>query len=408
MTLLIQIAWRNLWRNPKRSMLLISAIVVCIASLIITLAWINGMLNQMVQNSIEFHIGEMEIYQKGFREDNDPSNYISDETQLLSYLESNKNVRASAPRVEGRGLVSSSYSSSGVQITGIDAEKEGDITLVKRSVIGGRYLDSSEGHDILIGRKMADKLQVGIGDKVVLTVQTIRKELASDAFRIVGIYSTISNDFDKYMVYIPIERSRSILGLEKGITGLALRIDDEETLEEVKADVNRKFGKNGMEALTWGDLEPLLKDMVDISKQWTLLFFLAVFIVLSIGIINTQNIAVYERMHELGVLKAMGTKPLFIFSMIMLETCFLAILGLSAGLIITYPLIFYFSTEGLNLAIFAEGLQLWGMGSRIYLDLGVIDIVYSSISVIITAFFGALLPSIRASRLEPVKAIRYV
>lgn len=407
MGLLIRIAWRNLWRNPRRSAILISAIVVCIAALLITLSYINGILRQMVTNSVEFHIGEMEIYRKGFNDDRDPVRHIREPEGILNFLGRTEGVRAYAPRVEGRGLISSSYSSSGVRIIGIEPEREANITLVERSVIEGDYL-KPDGHSILIGRKMAEKLKVGLGDKIVLTVQTVNNELAADAYRVVGIFKTISGDFDKYMVYIPIKMAGKLLEIEKGVTGIALRIDNMEISDSLKRVINEKFKEHEVEALTWRELEPLIAEMVRISKQWNLIFFVAIFIILSIGIINTQNIAVYERMHELGVIRAMGTSPFFIFSMVMTETFFLGLVGLAAGFLISYPFILYFSIKGLNLAMFSEGLEMFGLGATIYFDIEFMDVVFCVISILVTVFFGTIIPALKASRLEPVKAIRYV
>ena len=408
MNLLIRIAWRNLWRNPRRSAILISAIVICIFALLITLSYINGILNQMVKNSVEFHLGEMEIYKKGFYDDRDPVKHITRPEEITAFLETVEGVSAYAPRMEGRGLISSSYSSSGVRIVGIEPGLESAITLVERSVIEGGYLASGGDHGILIGQKMADKLKVKLGGKIVLTVQTVNNELASDAYRVAGIYKTISSDFDKYMVYIPIGSARRLLEIERGVTGIVIRTKGNTDLRELQAAINKRFGGIGAEALTWEELEPLIAEMVRISKKWNMIFFAAIFIILSIGIINTQNIAVYERMHEIGVVRAMGTKPIFIFSMIMLETLFLAAVGIAVGFLLSYPLILWFSVKGLSLAMFSEGLEMFGLGARIYFDIEFMDVVYSALSILVTAFFGAFIPAVKASRLAPVKAIRYV
>jgi ABC-type lipoprotein release transport system permease subunit len=285
---------------------------------------------------------------------------------------------------------------------------ESAITLVERSVIEGSYLASGGDHGILIGQKMADKLKVKLGEKIVLTVQTVNNELASDAFRVAGIYKTISSDFDKYMVYIPIRGARRLLEIERGVTGIVLRTKDNADLRVLQDEINERFGGIGIEALTWEELEPLIAEMVRISKKWNMIFFVAIFIILSIGIINTQNIAVYERMHEIGVVRALGTKPVFIFSMIMLETLFLGAVGIAIGFLLSYPIILWFSIKGLSLAMFSEGLEMFGLGARIYFEIEFMDVVYSAASIFITAFFGAFIPALKASRLEPVKAIRYV
>lgn len=408
MGLLIRISWRNLWRNPRRSSILISAVVVCVFALLITLSYINGILRQMVRNSVDFHIGEMEIYRKGFIDDKEPKKNIPYFEDILDFLGKSEKARSYAPRIEGRGLISSGYSSSGVRIIGIDPEREGEVTLVKRSVISGRYPGPSGNHEILIGQKMADKLKVEPGSKVVLTVQTVKNELASDAYRVVGIYKTISSDFDKYMVYLPIDKARKLLEMERGITGIVVRTEIGEGMAVLKKEIEKKFADRNLDVLTWAELEPLIAEMVRISKRWNMIFFAAIFIILSIGIINTQNIAVYERMHELGIVKAMGTRPFFIFSMIIMETFFLGFVGLAVGFLVSYPIIFYFSTTGLSLAMFSEGLEMFGIGATIYFDIEFIDILYSALSIMITAFFGAFIPAVRASRLEPVTAIRYV
>lgn len=407
MRLLITIAWRNLWRNPRRSLILISAIMVCIVALMFTLGYINGILRQMVTNSVEFHLGEMEIYKNGFNDDHDPVNHISSPGEILDFLGKQEGLAGYSPRVEGRGLASSSYASSGVRIIGIDPSSEAKITLVARSVIEGDYLESGGAQGILIGRKMSEKLKLGLGDKMVLTVQTVNGELAADAYRVVGIFKTISSDFDKYMVYLPIASARQLLEIDSGITGIVMRLADRARAAEIQGRIKERFKSHDIEVLSWEELEPLIAEMVRISKKWNLIFFVAVFIVLSIGIINTQNIAVYERMHELGVLKAMGTGPLFIFSMVMMETFFLGLVGITAGFCLSFPVILYFSISGLNLAMFSEGMEMFGLGARIYFEIEPFDIIFCSLSILATAFFGSFFPALRASRLEPVRAIRY-
>ena len=407
MGLLIRISWRNLWRNPRRSLILVSAIVVCVVALLFTLAYINGILRQMVVNSVEFHLGEMEIYKKGFNDDRDPVNHISSAEDILNFLGEQAGVTSYSPRVEGRGLISSSYASSGVRITGIEPSSEARITLVARSIVEGDYLKSGGAQGILIGRKMSEKLKVRLGDKVVLTVQTVKGELAADAYRVVGIFKTISSDFDKYMVYLPIDSARRLLEIDRGITGVVMRIEDMSKAAEMQSRISEKFESQDIEVLSWEELEPLIAEMVRISKKWNLIFFVAIFIILSIGIINTQNIAVYERMHELGVIKAMGTGPFFIFSMVMIETFFLGLVGIAAGFFLSFPIILYFSINGLNLAMFSEGMEMFGLGARIYFEIEPFDIMFCAISILATAFFGAFFPALRASRLEPVKAIRY-
>ncbi|MBE9535650.1 MAG: ABC transporter permease [Proteobacteria bacterium] len=407
MGLIIRISWRNLWRNPRRSLILVSAIVLCIVALLFTLAYINGILRQMVTNSVEFHLGEMEIYKKGFNDDHDPVNHISSPEEILTFLDKEAGLKGYAPRIEGRGLISSSYASSGVKITGIKPSSEARITLVARSVVEGDYLEAGAVQSILIGRKMSEKLKVGLGDKVVLTVQTIKGELAADAYRVAGIFKTISSDFDKYMVYLPIDSARRLLEIDRGITGIVVRMEDTERSAELQSRINERFKSLDIEALSWEDLEPLIAEMVRISKKWNLIFFVAIFIILSIGIINTQNIAVYERMHELGVIKAMGTGPRFIFSMVMMETFFLGLVGIAAGFFLSFPVILYFSINGLNLAMFSEGMEMFGLGARIYFEIEPFDIIFCACSILATAFFGAFFPALRASRLEPVRAIRY-
>lgn len=408
MGIIIKIAWRNLWRNPRRSLILISAIVICISALLLTLSYINGVLRQMVKSTIDFHIGEMQILRKGFRDDLDPAKYIKDPAGIYELIEASPGVNSYAPRVEGRGLISSSYNSSGVQLVGVIPDREGAVTLVKRSVVRGDYLERADDHVILVGERMARKLKVDLGDKVVITVQTISNELASDAYRIAGIFRTISRDFDSHTVYIPINMAANLLGLESGITGIAVRTETMEAAVKLKDRVNREFESKEIEALTWGELEPMIHEMVNISKQWNFIFFGAVFIILSIGIINTQNIAVYERMHELGILKALGTKPLFIFSMVMVETLSLGLVGLAAGFLITYPVILYFSIRGLNLAIFSEGLQKFGLGTTIFFYIEFADIVSCIVAIQLTAFLGAFIPALKAGRIEAVRAIRNI
>lgn len=404
--MLIKIAWRSLWRNKRRSIIILISVVIGVVALIIMDALSIGMVRQMLENQIGSHVSHIQVHKSGFNDNKIIQNYIPNSKQVDEVLQNTDGIKHYSPRVLTFGLLSSATNSSGVYLVGINPEEEEEVTKIKRSIVEGDYLNGKE-REIVIGKKLAEKLGVELGDKVVAMASTLKGTVGSDVFRIVGLYQTFSSEFDKTTIYIPLDNAQRMLEMGGQITEFAVIVENTRLLDQIKAVLQSGFGDE-YEVLTYRDLLPLLVMQIDLYKETIWIFYLIVGIAMVFGIINTMLMSVLERIHEFGVLMAIGLRNNKLFIMIMLEALLLGIfgsvLGVIVGIIIYYPL----SISGIDLSIFSEGLTAFGSGAIIYPILTSLSVINAVIIIPVVAVLGALYPAFKTVRLQPVTAIRHV
>jgi putative ABC transport system permease protein len=404
--LLLKIAWRNLWRNRRRSLIVLVSVIIGVVALIIMDALSIGMVEQMLENQIGSHTSHIQVHKNGFNDNKIIQNYLPDATATENAVKSIEGIKHYSPRVLTFGLLSSATSSSGVYLVGINSDKEEKVTKIKRSLVEGEYLSGKE-REIVIGKRLAEKLGVELGDKVVAMATSLDGSVGSDVFRIVGLYQTFSSEFDKTTIYIPLRNAQRMLELGDKLTEFAIIVENTKLLDQIKSELKSKLGEN-YEVLTYRDLLPLLVMQIDLYKETIWIFYLIVGIAMVFGIINTMLMSVMERIREFGVLMAIGMKNARLFIMILIEAFILGIfgsaLGVIAGIIIYYPL----SISGIDLSLFAEGLTAFGSGAIIYPILTANSVINAVIIIPVVSMLGALYPAYKTIQLQPVSAIRHV
>jgi len=403
----IKIAWRNIWRNRRRSAIIISAIAVGLAGVIIYEALMVGMAVQMVENIVGTSLGDIEIHHRGFQKSKALELTI-DGLTLLQAVRATEHVRAAAPRVRAQGLVSSARASAGVQIIGIDSASEPTVSTIVRSLVRGRFLAPDDEHAIYLSKVLAEKLKIKLGRKVVLMAQGLAPEMGSDAFRVVGTFKTASADFDKTVVYIPINAAQKLLALDEKTSEIVVRVDRQKNLEQVDATLEAKLAPSEYEVLTWKELAPDLVNMKQLWEGMLYLFAVIIYIAMVFGVTNTMLMAISERTRELGVLLALGTRPRRLFRQILLESALMGLISIALGSAISLGVIWWLSLRGLDLGWFVRGLEFMNLGRIIYPVLTPANLLISGLSVLVAVLLAALWPAWRAIRLEPVEAIRYV
>jgi|Deesub1362B_J571_1020462.scaffolds.fasta_scaffold03899_2 ABC-type lipoprotein release transport system permease subunit len=404
--MLWKIAWRNLWRNKRRSAIILTSIVIGVIALIITDTIYMGMGNQMLYNQIGIHVGHIQIHKKGYH-DNPLLEMAMNDPQIVNIFASRKDIVAYAPRILSFGLLSSSYSSSGVSIVGIDPAREKAITLIARSVTSGRYLSGNATREILISEKLAEKLEVEVGDKVVAMASRLDGSVGSEVFRVVGTYRTFNSDFDKVTIFIPIEMAARMLGMGQRISEYVLKVKRIEQTRTIRDELRLTLGSE-YEVLDYKDILPMLVYQVEMFDEFMYIYYLIIGIALVFGIVNTMLMAVFERIREIGVLKAIGMPDRKIFWMVILESATLGLLGSAIGTVLGYLIYLPLSHTGIDLSMFSKSLESFGVGSVIYPVF--IPRVLASVffSIPIFAILGAIYPAIKAIRFQPVEAMRYV
>ena len=402
--MILSIAWRNIWRNKKRSGVLICAIAFGLWAGLLSMGLMLGMVQQMIDSAIETRISHVQIHQTGFRSHKEIGLTIPAGEEVLTKVRNTPGVKFAAGRALIGGMASSPVTGAGVEVFGVNPEDETSITDLHEQVIEGTYFETKKRNPIIIGRKLAEKLEVDLGKKIVITAQSADGNIGAGAFRVVGIYKTVSSMFDETAIFARRSDIDRTFGLNGGLHEIAIIVEDAKTVNEIAAGIEADFP--GSEVETWKELSPELGYMTESTGQMLYIFMVIILLALVFGITNTMLMGVLERVREIGVVMALGMKHSGIFAMIVIETICLAIIGLFIGLGLGAATMEILTRTGIDLSMVSAGLAAFGMSEMLYPFLPLIDYPKVAALVMITALVGAIYPGIRAIKLNPVEAIR--
>jgi putative ABC transport system permease protein len=402
--MLVTIAWRNVWRNKRRSGVIICAIAFGLWAGLLISGLMYGMGAEMIKSAMSDRIAHVQIHRTGFLAHRDIKLVISDGERVLETVRSAPLVRSAAGRSVIAAMATSPTTGLGVIMYGIDPTDEIRVSDIHSSLIAGTYFNGTQRNPIVIGAKLAEKLGVGIGNKIVLTSQDAQGSIAAGAFRIVGIFKTVSSTFDRTTIFAEREDLDRVYGLNGGIHEIAVIASDVRRIAALTAELRRRFPDLDVE--DWKMLAPELGLMTDTTLQFLYIFLVIVLLALAFGTTNTMLMGVMERVRELGVIMALGMRPRTVFLMIVLETIFLALVGGAVGIGLSAGTIAVLARTGIDLSIVSTGLAALDTSEILYPALPAIAYPLMAFFIVVTAIIAALYPGIRAVRLEPVKAIR--
>lgn len=399
-----KIAWRNILRNKRRSFILVVSIVIGVIAMFLTDAVSIGMMQQMLTNQIGADAGYIQIHRKGYHDDPALKNSIVNTAPVRTALVRDTADAAVSERLRTFGLISSAYNSSGVSIVGIIPAEEKRVTTIHSYIVKGTYLSNTPG-DIIISTATAEKLKVGLGDKVVIMASRVGGSVGSEACRVVGLFETFDSGFDQTHVYIPLRTAQQMLGAPGRISEFVINPVDPKLTDAIAGQL-RSALPSRFEVLTYKQMLPLLVMQIQLYNQTIYIFYAIIAFALIFGIVNTMLMAVMERTHEFGVDMAIGMSNKRIFTMILTEAFYLGAIGTFIGLVISFGIYFPLSHTGWNLAMFSDSLKSVGVGTIIYPVIHASSIINTVVIIPLAAVIGAIYPAVRAVKLEPVEAIR--
>lgn len=399
-----KIAWRNILRNKRRSLILITSIVIGVIAAVLTDAFSTGMMEQMLTNQIGADVGYIQIHKTGYQSDPTLENSMADPLVVDSLLTAEKDSLDFSKRLRTFGLVSSAYNSSGVSIVGVIPDEEKKITTIWKNISSGTYLTAQE-NQMLISSSIAEKLHVGLGDKVVIMASRLDGSVGSEACRVVGIYETFDSGFDQTHIYVPLQTVEQMLNAQSLVSEFVIAPKNQKNIVGAVTRLKTALG-HGYEVLSYEDMLPLFVAQIKIYDNTMFILYVIIAVALLFGIINTMLMAVMERTHEFGVDMAIGMSNKKIFRMILIEAFFIGLIGTAIGTGISYVSYLELARTGWNLAAFSESLKSFGAGTTIY-PVFVVSSILLKVSIIpLATVAGAVYPAIRAIRLRPVEAIR--
>jgi len=404
--ILAMLAWRNLWRNHRRTIIMISAITVGVWAMIFMTALMRGMVNDMLRSGIQALPGHVQIHHPGFRDDPSVNNLIPATGTALDEIFGDNGFEPWASRVKVPAVITSERESRGVTLFGIDPATEAQITFVADDIAEGRYLEDEADSGIVIGRKLADKLDTRLGKRVVLMSQDPDNEIADRGFRIVGIFDSDPDSLEETFVFAGRATIQKMLGIGDGVTEVVFLAADHQNIEPLYKRVSELAGPDVV-VEPWYELDRYLSTMLNIMDGFVLVWIVVVFLALSFGLVNTLVMAVFERIREIGLMLALGMRPANILGQIVVESLLLLVIGLALGNAFAWMTVVPLQ-DGIDISAVAQGMEMMGASSMLYPDLQIRDVIMANIVVLALGFLASLSPAWRASRYQPVEAITKV
>lgn len=404
MHILLTISWRNIWRHPARSGILLAAITIGVWAGIIVSGWGNGLIEQRINYLIGTELSHGQIHHPEFLTEREPWMYLEDAGSILDWLEEDERVRSFSPRTLTDGMARSPVTTSGVRIRGVDPVKEKETVTLFERVIEGDWFGGESRNPVVIGRELADKLNLELNDRLVLQFQDMENELTAGAFNIVGIFQSASTDYDERNVIVRSDDLSELLGRQQVYHEIAMSMTEENLADSVVADLNTEFPS--VDAQTWYELSPEIRYYASYGGVMTYYMMVIIMLALAFGILNTMLMAIFERMRELGMLLSIGMSKSRVFTMIMVESVMLTLSGAVLGMLSGWLSIRYLGDRGIDMQMFGEGLAEFGIEPVTYPFVTTGEYFGVTGIVIIAALLAAVYPAMKAIRLNPVQAAR--
>jgi len=401
----LKLAWRNLLRNKRRTFIAGTAIGIGLAALIFYDGMMIGMENNMIGTATSSFMGEAQIHADDFLETQDVELTIRNLADVASNLEKEEIVEAFTPRAMAFSMLSSAGNVSAVQLYGVVPESEALLSKIDDAISEGEFFSGDSKRDIVIGSKLAELLEVQIGDRVVATAsQAETGELSQELFRVSGIYTFGDRALDGGLAFVRLPVAQEMLGIGGDVHEIAIKFTDIQLSRVDTLAFWEKYSEGGNEAKSWTKLFPQLEAVFEMSEMAKGIVGMILFAIVALGIINTLFMSLHERMFEFGVIKAIGTRPFKIAQLIIFEAAFLSIISIVIGSAISLAVNSYVGHVGLDY----RGMEFLGttVQELIYPVMNVEQYITYPIWVFILTSIVGIYPAVHAARLKPADAMR--
>lgn len=406
--MILKIAFRNLRRHLRRTILTLVAIALGTGLALFSIGLGDGAHRQMIENGVRIGQGHLTLQRKGYMEAPSSSLFIEDPSSYAGIINDSPYVANAFPRIRGDGMLATAAGAEGIQFQGIDPNEAEESPIFRKSMESGQFLAQRDAPRVVLGRKLAERLDLSPGKKTVLTTQDANGEITSVLLHVQGIFKSGSDAIDGTICLIPIGALQKTLSMGDGYTSIAILLENPFEQEAAYNTLRNALPEGPVKLYEWQDLQPDLRDYVVIDDAFGYMLYAIILLIVSIGVLNTVLMSVMERRREIGILTAIGMGNGSVMGMVLVETVFLTLFGIALGLLLGLGVNWYFSTYGLDLSSFSP--EEWSLAGTV-IDpvmkshlragraLGVCVVVF-----LLTVTMG-LYPAWKASRTEPVEAM---
>ncbi|MCP4129711.1 MAG: ABC transporter permease [bacterium] len=450
LAIVVRLAWRNVWKNKRRTILTLLTIVVGSTVIIMMNAWARGGHDQMIEDAVAVNTGHIQIHEKGFWDNKTLGYCFEASNELIGELEKNPKIVAYSKRVHAGGLISFKGITKGALIQGVDPQKEKTVSTIynkKTMLSGGRYLEPGDKTNIVLGNVLANNLGAGVGDTVAMVSQGQDGSTASEFLTIVGLFKSGNPEYDRALIIMPLEQTMETFSMMGNISSIVVRVEDSSDIESVRNDIEKFINKGKkaqagsstsaeaaideipeevefdeetgiseivseareMEVMGWDELMPEMVQFIVMDDIGAYIFDFILFMVVAFGILNTIQMAVFERIREFGIMLAIGTKPGQVIAMVLFESVFITLVGVTLGLILGASLGYYFQVSPIEIPQYAEEMAVWGVSSvKFPAKITLLNVSVTVGLTFVLSLLFSIVPARKASKLNPIEAIRHL
>lgn len=401
----LKLAWRNLWRNKRRTMITIGSITFAVFLACMMLSMQLGTYTRMIDNTVRFQTGYIQIHQQGYWDEKTLNKSLPVTDSLVNAVKNTPLITSVVPRLQSFALASYQEKTKGSLVIGTDPEAENEITNLKSKLVEGEYFTANE-NAVLLSEGLANFLQIGVNDTIVLISQGFRGANAAGKFTVSGIINIPAPDLNNQVVYIPLSAAQYFYAAENRVTALALMVREPEDMKKAQANLLEKFGGQ-YEVMNWRDMMPELVQSIELDRVSGEIMMYILYAVIAFGIFGTFLMMTNERHYEFGILISIGMRRVRLILVMLAETIFMGLLGVVAGSILSAPFIFYF---------YNNPIYMGGEYAEIYAKFGLEPILPFSIDpeifyrqavvVLVISLLVGLYPVVKIWRLDSATAIR--
>lgn len=401
------LAWRNVWRNPRRSFLTLSAIAFACILLVFMLSFQLGSYESMINASVRLSTGHLQIQALGYQNDRKMEQVVPDPRKIMERLGRIPGISGITVRSYAFAMASSSSRTRGIMVMGIDPASEGKVTTLPTQIREGKYLDQDESDGCLIGTLLSRMLRAGIGDEITLLGMGLDGSVAATVVRVSGIYSSGIEEIDRSVLSIPNSRFDEIFSMNSSVHAVVISAHDLSNLRSAAEMIKKNLGKDlrALAVLDWGELTPGLKQSIKLDLFSGFLMYTALVLVVAFSITNTFIMAIFERNKEFGVLMALGARPGRLVGMLLAEASILNFLGVCSGMVAGALLTLFFQFRGIDMGEAGRIAEQYGLSTIFYPRLGLISLITGPAMVMVITFFSAFIPTLKVMRMTPSEAL---
>lgn len=401
----IKLAWRNLWRNRRRTIIAISSIVFSV----LLASWMRSMqegsYDKMIENSVKFYSGYLQVQDTAYWEERTLDNSFKAPEELKQQISQLQDVTLVADRMESFALAANHLKSKPAMVMGIEPEAEDQITKISQKVKKGRFLQNGDKGAIL-GEGLARYLGLGVGDTLVMISQGYHGISASGLFEIVGLLSHPNQEFNNRMVYLDIQTARDFYSAYGLSTSLVVMTHNHYEVKHIQTAIE-KILPAGNRVMTWTDMQPDLEQLIESDRGSGIIMLAILYMVIAFGMFSVVLMMVKERSREFGVVHAVGMQKSKLAIVVFFETIFIGLIGCAVGLVISYAFCLYFYYNPIAMTgEMATAYEQYGMEPYLFFSLKASLFYSQMILVFLISMFISIFPIWNIHRLRITKAMR--